>query len=105
MVSGCGEVIAVGVLKMLEGDVPGRIVVAQSKKMVLSRHPNCEIVLDNAAVSWVAMQFLENHGTYFVEDLQSRNGTIVNGERIEAGNNSRPRIWSKFATSCCDSMR
>lgn len=72
-----------GVLKMLEGDVPGRIVVLNHEKMVLGRHPNCEIVLDNAAVSRRHAQFLENHGTYFVEDLQSRNGTIVNGEQIE----------------------
>ncbi len=77
------EAMAVGVLKMLEGDVPGRIVVLNHEKMVLGRHPNCEIVLDNAAVSRRHAQFLENHGTYFVEDLQSRNGTIVNGERIE----------------------
>lgn len=72
-----------GVLKVLEGDVPGRIVVLNREKMVLGRHPDCQIVVDNAAVSRRHVQFLENHGTYYVEDLQSRNGTLLNGNRIE----------------------
>src|SRR5262249_3619087 len=28
-------------------------------------------------------QILESHGTYFLEDLRSRNGTLLNGERIQ----------------------
>ncbi len=87
-----------GVLKVLEGDILGRIVVLNHEKMVLGRHPNCEIVLDNAAVSRRHAQFLENHGTYYVEDLQSRNGTLVNGDRIEG----RTELHDADLVKICD---
>jgi serine phosphatase RsbU (regulator of sigma subunit)/pSer/pThr/pTyr-binding forkhead associated (FHA) protein len=50
--------------------------------MVMGRHPNCQIVLENAAVSRTHAQIIRTHGALFVEDLRSRNGTHVNGERI-----------------------
>src|SRR5262249_34178309 len=51
--------------------------------MVMGRHPSCQIVLDNAAVSRNHAQILESHGAYFLEDLRSRNGTLLNGERVQ----------------------
>src|ERR1041385_7119216 len=51
--------------------------------MVMGRHPSCQIVLDNAAVSRNHAQILESHGTYYLEDLRSRNGTLLNGTRIQ----------------------
>src|SRR6516162_387426 len=49
----------------------------------MGRHPSCQIVLDNAAVSRNHAQILESHGTYYLEDLRSRNGTLLNGTRIQ----------------------
>src|SRR5262249_416463 len=49
----------------------------------MGRHPSCQIVLDNAAVSRNHAQLLESHGTYFLEDLRSRNGTLRNGQKIQ----------------------
>src|SRR5438445_6709015 len=49
----------------------------------MGRHPSCQIVLDNAAVSRNHAQILESHGTYYIEDLRSRNGTLVNGRKIQ----------------------
>src|SRR5438445_802359 len=49
----------------------------------MGRHPSCQIVLDNAAVSRNHAQILESHGTYFLEDLRSRNGTLLNGKKIQ----------------------
>lgn len=51
--------------------------------MVLGRHPSCEIVLDNAAVSRQHAQILNRHGDYFLEDLRSRNRTYLNGVPID----------------------
>lgn len=87
-----------GVLKVLEGDIPGRIVVLNLEKMVLGRHPDCNIVVDNAAVSRRHAQFLENHGTYYVEDLHSRNGTLVNGQRIDG----RTEMHDTDVVKVCD---
>jgi serine phosphatase RsbU (regulator of sigma subunit)/pSer/pThr/pTyr-binding forkhead associated (FHA) protein len=50
--------------------------------MVMGRHPSCQIVLDNAAVSRNHAQILESHGTYYLEDLRSRNGTLLNGKKV-----------------------
>jgi serine phosphatase RsbU (regulator of sigma subunit) len=53
------------------------------ERNVMGRHPSCQIVLDNAAVSRNHAQILESHGTYFLEDLRSRNGTLLNGKKIQ----------------------
>ena len=49
----------------------------------MGRHPNCHIVLDNGAVSRHHAQILESHGSYYVEDLRSRNGTYLNASPVE----------------------
>src|ERR1700733_9877412 len=51
--------------------------------MVLGRHPSCEIVLDNAAVSRQHAQIVKRQGDFFLEDLRSRNRTYLNGVPIE----------------------
>jgi serine phosphatase RsbU (regulator of sigma subunit) len=73
----------VAVLKVIKGTSPGQLFELSGERMVMGRHPSCQIVLDNAAVSRNHAQILDSHGTYFVEDLRSRNGTLVNGEAIQ----------------------
>lgn len=70
------------VLRVIKGSCPGQLVELHGERMVMGRHPHCHIVLDNAAVSRNHAQILESHGSYYVEDLRSRNGTLVNGQRI-----------------------
>lgn len=50
---------------------------------IMGRHPDCDLVLDNAAISRQHAQVLESHGSYFVEDMRSRNGTYLNEKLIE----------------------
>lgn len=50
---------------------------------MVGRHPKSDIVIDNVAVSRHHAQITNANGEHFVEDLNSRNGTIVNGEPIE----------------------
>ncbi|HCC47331.1 MAG TPA: hypothetical protein DEQ38_04330 [Elusimicrobia bacterium] len=47
----------------------------------LGRKPDNDIVLDNAAVSGHHAKMYESGGTWFVEDLNSTNGTFVNGKK------------------------
>jgi len=65
-------------LKVIQGGCPGQIVPLAGNRMVLGRHPNCEIVLDNAAVSRHHAQVLQSHGNFYLEDLRSRNHTFLN---------------------------
>ncbi len=70
------------VLKLIRGGAVGQVLSLTGDRIVLGRHPTCQIVLDNAAVSRHHAQILESHGTYYLEDLRSRNGTQLNGESI-----------------------
>lgn len=70
-------------LEVLKGKSPGQIVEVQSDRTVFGRHPHCQIVLENAAVSRYHAQIVEVHGDFFLEDLRSRNGTHVNETLVE----------------------
>jgi sigma-B regulation protein RsbU (phosphoserine phosphatase) len=84
------------VLRMVRGNSPGRVVVLSGERCIVGRHPNCHIVLDNPAISRHHAQVLQSHGSYFVEDLRSRNGTYLNGKllegRVQLGEGDQIRI-------------
>ncbi len=48
----------------------------------VGRKPDNDIALDNAAVSGHHCKFYESGGTWFVEDLNSTNGTFVNNKKV-----------------------
>jgi sigma-B regulation protein RsbU (phosphoserine phosphatase) len=73
----------VAVLMVVKGSCPGQLVELLGERNIMGRHPSCQIVLDNAAVSRNHAQILESHGTYYLEDLRSRNGTLLNGKKIQ----------------------
>lgn len=70
-------------LRVEEGSCPGQILEVEGESTVIGRHPACQIVLDNAAISRQHAQITESHGTYFLEDLRSRNQTLLNGHSVE----------------------
>ena len=52
----------------------------------IGRKPDNDIALDNAAVSGHHCKMYESGGTWYVEDLNSTNGTFVNGKKtLKAG--------------------
>jgi hypothetical protein len=50
--------------------------------LTVGRKPDNDIVLDNATVSGHHCKIYEAGGTWFVEDLNSTNGTFVNGKKV-----------------------
>ncbi len=64
-------------------------------RVVLGRHPDCDIVVDAGAVSRHHAQVLQIGDECFIEDLNSRNGTFVNDrmifgrQRLEEGDRIR----------------
>jgi serine phosphatase RsbU (regulator of sigma subunit)/pSer/pThr/pTyr-binding forkhead associated (FHA) protein len=76
--------LVVAFLQVIKGSRPGQVLELRSERMVLGRHPSCEIVLDNAAVSRQHAQIVNRRGTFFLEDLRSRNRTYLNGTAIDA---------------------
>ena len=65
------------------GGSPGDQITIPGDRAVLGRHPECDIVLDAAAVSRQHAQIVQDGGDYFIEDLHSRNGTFVNGRMVQ----------------------
>lgn len=71
-------------LEIIKGDRVGRIAELDEDRMVIGRHPTSQIVLENAAVSRQHAQVSRSrHGAFLVQDLRSRNGTIVNGSSVK----------------------
>jgi phosphoserine phosphatase RsbU/P len=88
----------VAFLKVIKGSCPGQILELIGPRTVVGRHPNCEIVLDNAAVSRHHAQILENHGVYYLEDLRSRNRTYLNKLPVEG----RTELHESDTIKVCD---
>jgi phosphoserine phosphatase RsbU/P len=65
---------------------------------VLGRHPDCDVVLELGAVSRQHARILKIGDEYFVEDLHSRNGTFLNGQRVE----TRRRLADNDLLKICD---
>jgi sigma-B regulation protein RsbU (phosphoserine phosphatase) len=70
-------------LLVVKGSTPGKIYPLRGERTIMGRHPQCEVVFDNAAISRQHAQILEGHGSFYIEDLRSRNGTFVNGEEVD----------------------
>lgn len=68
-------------LQMLKGGKQGRIDLT-AERLLMGRNPECGLVLDTGAVSRHHAEVVRRDDTYFIKDLQSRNGTYVNGNRI-----------------------
>jgi serine phosphatase RsbU (regulator of sigma subunit)/pSer/pThr/pTyr-binding forkhead associated (FHA) protein len=89
-------------LHILKGQNPGQRVTLDAEKIVLGRDPECHVVIPMNSVSRRHAQILRTGGHYFIEDLQSRNGTYVNhqaiGQRTALKNNDRIRICDFLAT-------
>ena len=70
------------ILELVKGAAPGARFELDGDRAVIGRSADCEIPLDVPAVSRRHAAILRDRGQYFVEDLQSRNGTLLNDMRI-----------------------
>jgi two-component system cell cycle response regulator len=72
------------VIKVLTGLEAGRVHVVTSDATVVGRAAGCDLRIDDTSLSRQHCRIRKTNGVYFVEDLGSRNGTMVNGLRIQA---------------------
>jgi phosphoserine phosphatase RsbU/P len=69
-------------LELLKNDAPATRFAIDGDRAVIGRSNDCDVPLDVAAVSRRHAAVLRAEGRFFVEDLESRNGTYLNDERV-----------------------
>jgi serine phosphatase RsbU (regulator of sigma subunit)/pSer/pThr/pTyr-binding forkhead associated (FHA) protein len=70
-------------LEIVTGARAGEIVELDGDETLIGRHPSCTIVFPLHTVSRRHTLIRQNEGAYYVQDMESLNGTYVNGERVE----------------------
>jgi pSer/pThr/pTyr-binding forkhead associated (FHA) protein len=71
------------VLIILEGEQTGQRWIIEGEEFLIGRGATCHLVLPERQVSREHIRIFDNDGTYFLQDLRSKNGTWVNGEQIK----------------------
>ena len=69
-----------------------RKVELKSTPVTLGRSSTCDLSIPDANASREHCQLLPRDGKWFVRDLDSRNGTYIDGRRIT----SHSHIWSRW---------
>jgi len=72
-------------LYVLDGPDRGLSFDLQGDTIDIGRSPDCDIQLKDAYISRKHLKMLRGGGKYFVKDLESKNGTFVDGEPISPG--------------------
>lgn len=68
------------------------------RSILIGRHPDCDIIIDDASVSRHHARIESDDGVYVLHDLESRNGTLVNGHAIHQST----RLFDGSEISICD---
>ncbi len=81
-----GDQRATGSLVILNGDFEGMRYELTSDETLIGRNPTTDITLLDEGISREHTMVLydESDGEYVIEDLQSTNGTKVNGKRVRS---------------------
>lgn len=71
------------ILKVIEGAKAGSKVAVKKDRFLIGRSPKCHLCAGSTAISRQHCAITRHEGKVTVEDLESRNGTLVNGAKIE----------------------
>ena len=72
------------ILKVLEGAKEGTKIAIKKEKFLIGRSPKCHLCVGSTAVSRKHCAIRRNDAKATIEDLGSRNGTLINGNKIAA---------------------
>lgn len=72
------------ILKVLEGAKEGTKIAVKKEKFLIGRSPKCHLCVGSTAVSRKHCAIRRSDAKATIEDLGSRNGTLINGTKIAA---------------------
>lgn len=71
-----------GVLTVLSHQAPGRIIPLGDEPITIGRDAEATVFIDDPSLSRVHVRFASMHDAFFIQDLESTNGTFIDGERL-----------------------
>lgn len=72
-------------IQVLEGPMSGAQFDIEKEVVFVGRSPGNDVRIRDEAVSRRHLKIFSVESCYFVEDLKTRNGTMINGEALDAG--------------------
>lgn len=87
-------------LEVTEGPLAGRVFRLEGFPVVLGRRDSCDVYLPDGSISRRHARLEPQKGGWVVTDLDSTNGTFVNGERVKTKALSPGDIIKLGATRC-----
>ncbi len=82
--------VVVGQLIVVAPPASAGMSYALGTELTVGRRSDCGIALDDGYVSQMHARIFMNGTDFFVEDLQSRNGTLLNSQRLVATTQLKP---------------
>lgn len=70
------------ILTVEEGDRAGQRITIHGDDFIIGRDEDCDLVLTERQISRQHIRIWHEGDSYYVEDLESKNGTWVNGEQL-----------------------
>lgn len=90
------------VLTAIGTEAPVKIKPFEFPYIIGKSESSCDFCIDSAVVSRVHLRIVEELDDYFVEDLNSTNGTFLNGEQIKAHSLQPVHIGDKLTIANID---
>src|SRR4051794_23950553 len=81
---------------VLEEKKTQRLVPLEGKRLSAGRDDTCDVVINDPSVSRHHCTFFEAGGTWSVEDNNSRNGTEVDGKRLQPNTRAVLNVGTKL---------
>lgn len=60
-----------------------RVTLQRTRQTTLGRDPTCDLILNKRSISRFHAQVTLTQGSYFLEDMNSTNGTFINGNKVQ----------------------
>lgn len=74
-------------LSIIINGIKERVTISQPSFIIGKLKEQVDLILDNKAISRLHAEITYREGAYYIKDLNSRNGTFLNGVRIESNKN------------------
>lgn len=91
--------VLVGQLMVLEPPENVGLTWALGNEITIGRAATCGLHIDDTYVSSVHARIFNRSGVFVIEDLDSRNGTVLNGNQLTTATELRPGDRIQFGTT------